>query len=74
MTSGAVQRCIPKGLGALASKRHSTLGEPENYRELLAWPYEQPWYVDGPPQPDGDLARIWEFRAALVDAFVYEPT
>ena len=62
-----------KGLGALASKSPSTLGKPENYRKLLAWLYEQPWYVDGPP-PDGDLARIWDFRAALVDSFVYEPT
>lgn len=61
------------GLGALASKSPSTLGKPENYRDLLAWLYEQPWYVDGRP-PGGDLARIWEFRAALVDPFVYEPT
>ena len=66
-----------KGLGELAlespPKSLSTLGKPEYYRELLLWLYDQPWYADGPP-PDEDLLRIWRFRAALVDSFVYEPT
>ena len=31
-----------------------------------------PWYVNGPPA-DKELLAIWRFRAALVDAFVYEP-
>ncbi len=62
-----------KGLGALASKSPSTLRRPENYGELLGWLYRQRWYNDGPPTDEG-LVRIWEVRAALVDAFVYEPT
>ena len=49
----------------------STLGEPQNYRKLLQWLYAQPWYADSPPT-DGALENIWRFRAALVDAFVYE--
>ena len=61
------------GFGVLASMSPSTLGKPENYGKLLRWMYRQPWYVDGPP-PGGDLARIWDFRAALVDSFVYVPT
>ena len=62
-----------KGYGALARMRPSTLGDPENYRKLLLWLYRQPWYKDGPPTDEG-LVRIWRFRAALVDAFVCEPT
>ena len=62
------------GFGALASMSRWTLGKPDNYGKLLAWLYEQPWYRDAPPPPGGGLTRIWEFRAALVDSFVYEPT
>ena len=60
------------GLGALSRKSRSTLGKLDNYRDLLRWLYGQPWYTDGPPADEG-LERIWQFRAALVDAFVYEP-
>ena len=56
-----------KGLGALSRKSPSTLGKPENYRELLRWLYRQQ-----PPTGKG-LVRIWKVRAALVDPFVYEP-
>lgn len=61
------------GLGAVSRMSHSTLREPKNYGKLLRWLYRQRWYKDGPPMDKG-LARIWESRAALVDAFVYEPT
>lgn len=61
------------GLGALSRLSHSTLGRPKNYRKLLRWLYRQRWYNDGPPKDEG-LGRIWQSRAALVDAFVYEPT
>ncbi|MDE0453925.1 MAG: phospholipase D family protein [Gammaproteobacteria bacterium] len=61
-----------KGYGALSRMRPWTLREPENYRELLRWLYRQRWYKDGPPTNKG-LDPIWEFRAALVDPFVYEP-
>lgn len=56
----------------LSGRAPTTLGKPENYRRLLQWLYDQPWYADGPPTDD-DLEPIWGFRAALVDSFVYEP-
>ena len=61
-----------KAYGKLSGMSPSTLGEPRNYRKLLEWLYGQPWYADS-PRTDGDLEGIWRFRAALVDAFVYEP-
>lgn len=60
-----------KAYGKLSGLPYSTLGEPQNYRELLVWLYKQPWYTESPPT-DGALAEIWRYRAALVDAFVYE--
>jgi HKD family nuclease len=60
-----------RAYGKLSGMSPSTLGEPQNYRKLLQWLYAQPWYADSPPT-DGALERIWRFRAALVDAFVYE--
>ncbi len=71
-------RLLPLGstsrnaLGTLSGKAPTTLGKPENYRKLLLWLYGQPWYTDGPPADEG-LEPIWRFRAALVDAFAYEP-
>ena len=62
-----------KAYGKLSGMSHSTLGKPQNYRKLLQWLYDQPWYADSPPT-DAVLERIWRFRAALVDAFVYERT
>ena len=62
-----------KGYGALSRMSPSALRKPENYHKLLRWLYRQPWYKDGPPTDEG-LVRIWKFRAALVDAFVCEPT
>ena len=62
-----------KAYGKLSGMSPSTLGEPQNYRKLLQWLYAQPWYADSPPT-DGALENIWRFRAALVDAFVYERT
>lgn len=64
------------GYGKLSGMNHRTLGKPENYRKLLQWLYDLPWYKeykDAPPR-DEDLVPIWNFRAALVDPFVYEPT
>lgn len=59
-----------EGLEAL-SRNPVKLGEPESYRDLLLWLYDQPWYADS-PAADEDSARIWRLRAALVDAFVYD--
>ena len=61
-----------KAYGELSGMSPSTLGAPRNYRKLLEWLYAQPWYADS-PRTDRDLEGIWRFRAALVDAFVYEP-
>ena len=61
-----------EGLEAL-SRNPVKLEEPKNYRDLLQWLYDQPWYADS-PAVDEDSARIWRFRAALVDAFVYDWT
>ncbi len=67
----SVNNASANGLAAPSGMRSATLGEPENYQELLRWLYDQPWYADGPPT-DEDLAPIWSVRAALVDAFVWE--
>ena len=61
-----------KAYGRLSGMSHSTLGQPQNYGRLLRWLYDEPWYADSRPR-DEALERIWLFRAALVDAFVYEP-
>ena len=55
----------------LSGNDASVLQTPEGYGILLQWLYDQPWYKDGPPAGE-DLKPIWRFRAALVDAFVYE--
>ena len=60
-----------EALGELSGIDPSALQEPDGYGNLLQWLYDQPWYADGPPASK-DLVSIWRFRAALVDAFVYE--
>ena len=41
-----------------------------NYRNLLDWLYQAPWYSS--PEPQSDLeVTIWNIRAALIDSFVY---
>ena len=69
----SLNRASQKAYGKLSGMSPSTLGEPRNYRKLLQWLYAQPWYADSPAK-DGALEKIWRFRAALVDAFVYERT
>ena len=69
----SLNRASQNAYGKLSGMSPSTLGEPQNYRKLLQWLYAQPWYADSPPT-DGALENIWRFRAALVDAFVYERT
>ena len=66
------------GLGKLLGSRSRsgrTLTTPgslaDNYEKLLNWVYEQPWFKA--PQPDDPPeGEIWKYRAALLDAFVYE--
>ncbi len=64
-----------KGLEALCRMSLPSVVKPTHYRELLLWLYRQPWYTNPPAdEDDEELKRIWNFRAALVDAFVYEWT
>ena len=59
------------GLGALSGLPKTRDSLAVNYIELLNWVYEQPWF--NARQPDDPLERtIWNCRAALLDAFVYE--
>lgn len=62
-----------KAYSKISGNAYSTLGEPQNYRKLLQWLYAQPWYTES-QLAGGELAQIWRFRAALVDAFAYEST
>ena len=43
----------------------------KRYDELLNWVYEQPWFNSARPD-DPSERTIWNNRAALLDAFVYE--
>ena len=60
------------GLRALSGLRWKTPDSLVNhYVELLKWVYKQPWFKAR--QPDDCWERkIWNCRAALLDAFVYE--
>ena len=70
--------CLVSVNGQSAAGLGGFSGLPENpgplanrYEELLNRVYEQPWFNE--PQPDDPLERtIWNSRAALLDAFVYE--
>ena len=55
------------GLGALSGLKSPA----DNYRELLNWVYDQPWFKA--PEPAVPREReLWKSRAALLDAFVYD--
>jgi len=41
------------------------------YGDLLAWVHGSNWYQAQRP-PDALEGEIWDYRAALVDAFVYD--
>ena len=58
------------GLGNLSDVAYTADGLANDYAELLTWVYQQPWF--NAPEPDDPLERkIWNSRAALLDAFVY---
>lgn len=67
----SVNTASEKALGELSGIDARDLRKPDGYGNLLQWLYRQRWHEDGPP-PDEDLLPFWRFRAALVDAFVYE--
>ena len=60
-----------EALADLSRIKGPKLCTPEGYRKLLAWLYRQPWY-DQPRPKEGEFLQIWEYRAALVDSFVWE--
>ena len=61
-----------QNLGALSGLPGTPGGLAKNYKELLNWVYRQPWF--NAPMPDDPLEQtIWNSRAALLDAFVYQP-
>ena len=41
------------------------------YDALLDWLYERPWFKEQQPDDPSKL-EIWNCRAALLDAFVYD--
>ncbi|GAB3450824.1 hypothetical protein GCM10027396_27220 [Insolitispirillum peregrinum] len=59
-----------KGLATLSGLPKTALGTPRNYKRLLEWVAEQPWF-DVPEPDDPEEKLIWTMRAALLDAFVY---
>ena len=67
----SVNRQSAAGLGKLSGLPRTPPSLTRRYEELLNWVYEQPWF--NAPRPDDPLERtIWNNRAALLDAFVYE--
>lgn len=62
------------GLAALLnwSENPLMLTNQKNYPKLLEWISDQPWH-NSPEPNDERLRRVWKMRAALLDAFVYEP-
>ena len=62
------------GLAKLAVlERSTTPGSlANNYEVLLNWVHDQPWFKTPRPDDPGRKRDIWDCRAALLDAFVYE--
>ena len=44
----------------------------DNYSEFLNWVYQRPWF-ESPRPTDISEQRVWNYRSALLDAFVYNP-
>ena len=58
-------------LGKLSRQPQTSESLAKNYDKLLNWVHAQPWF--NARQPDDPSEReIWNCRAALLDAFVYE--
>jgi hypothetical protein len=50
----------------------TTIRQPKNYRAVLEWVGQQPWYRSPRPSASRE-ATLWDMRAALLDTFFYEP-
>ena len=59
------------GLATFSGLAPTTLKEIRNYIKLLQWMGAQEWYVSSAPTDPWEKS-IWEKRAALIDAFVYD--
>lgn len=61
------------GLGRLIfGEPRTSVWIAKHYDELLKWVYDQPWFKAEKPERGLELERkIWNCRAALLDAFVY---
>ena len=64
----SVNKASASGLSRLSGESPSALKKPRGYGGLLSWLYDQPWYAAPRPENSKD-AKVWRFRAALVDAF-----
>ena len=43
------------------------------YSDLLKWLYDRPWFKEPQPKDSKSMEwKIWKYRAALLDAFVYK--
>jgi len=60
-----------QGLAKASSLAPSTLGDINNYIKLLQWMYARDWYNSPTPKNLSEKS-IWDKRAALLDAFVYD--
>jgi hypothetical protein len=58
--------------GVQLSGVRDTLGNSKNYPKLLNWLHTQLWYTSPAPN-DLTEYEVWWMRAALIDAFVYNP-
>lgn len=59
------------GLSGFSGLAPTTLKNIPNYIKLLQWMYERAWYTSPAPTYPWEKS-IWDKRAAIVDAFVYD--
>ena len=70
----SVNNASAPGLGKISGLRRDSNGLAYVYSDLLNWLHDRPWFNEfNRRQPENHRDRvIWNFRAALVDVFVYE--
>lgn len=67
----SVNKAAAQGLSQLSGFKVATILNPNKYAQLLTWLYQLEWYqTQLPPTPFEQV--IWNNRAALIDAFVYD--
>jgi HKD family nuclease len=67
----SLNKASQSGLAKFSGMAPTTLHNIPKYLSLLQWMYEQDWYK-APSPTDPWEKSIWEKRAALLDAFVYD--